>query len=117
IFTSKTAEVVAMMQSIRAAQERFRSENTGYLDVSTTLESWYPMPTPDNKKWHWDQSGGNNYDRWRLLAPEVTAPVQAGYAVKAGPAFSAMAVPSTASKPTWPAAADQTEPWYVIQAM
>jgi prepilin-type N-terminal cleavage/methylation domain-containing protein len=116
VFSTKTTEIAAMVQSIRAAQESWRAENHGYLDVSQTLETFYPMPTPDQKKWHWDQSGGNDYANWQLLNPTVTGPVQAGYAVKAGPPFTQMAAPSTKSKPTWPAAADQHEPWYVIQA-
>jgi prepilin-type N-terminal cleavage/methylation domain-containing protein len=116
VFSSKTTEVVAMVQSIRAAEERWRSENHGYLDVSQTLTSWYPMSTPDKTKYHWDQPAGNDYQKWRLLAPTVAGPVQAGYAVRAGPAFTPMLEPTTVKKPTWPAGALQNEPWYVIQA-
>lgn len=117
VFSTKTTEVVAMVQSIRAAQERWRAENNGhYLDVSTTLETFYPMATPGKTKYHWDQPGGNDYAKWRLLAPTAPGPVQAGYAVKAGPPFTQLPQPSTADKPTWPTALDQVEPWYLIQA-
>ncbi len=116
IYSSKTAEVVGMVQSIRAAEERWRAENHGYLDVSTSLSTFYPMSTPGKTKFHWDQPSGNDYAKWRLLAPTVTGPVQAGYSVKAGAPFTAMVEPNTAVKPTWPTAAEQREPWYVIQA-
>lgn len=116
VFSSKTTEVAAMVQSIRVAQERWRAENHGYLDVSQTLTHWYPMNTPNKTKYHWDQPAGNDYPKWRLLAPTVAGPVQAGYAVRAGAPFTPMAVPDTASKPAWPAAAAQNEPWFVIQA-
>jgi type IV pilus assembly protein PilA len=115
IYTSKTTEVLAMVQSVRAAEERWRAENHGYLNVSTSLESWYPMATPGKTKYAWDQPSGNDYARWRLLNPTVTGPVQAGYAVRAGPPFTAIPAPSTAYQPPWPAAADQIEPWYLIQ--
>jgi prepilin-type N-terminal cleavage/methylation domain-containing protein len=116
VFSTKTTEIVAMVQSIRAAEERWRAENHGYLSVSSTLEAFYPMPTPGKQKWHWDQPGGNDYDRWQLLNPTVTGPVQAGYAVVAGAPFTQMAAPSTQSQPPWPSKEEQTEPWYVIQA-
>jgi hypothetical protein len=105
-----------MVQSIRAAQERWRAESHGYLDVSTTLTSFYPMASPGKTKYHWDQPTGNNYAKWRLLAPTAPGPVQAGYAVRAGAPFTAMEAPDVADKPTWPAATAQLEPWYVIQA-
>jgi prepilin-type N-terminal cleavage/methylation domain-containing protein len=117
VFSTKTTEVLAMVQSIRAAEERWRAENHGYLDVSSSLTSWYPMPNPDKTKWHWDQPGGADYAKWRMLNPTVTGPVQAGYAVKAGKPFTPMAAPNTLSQPPWPSAANQSEPWFVIQAM
>ena len=116
VFSSKTTEVVAMVQSIRAAQERWRAENHSYFDVSPTTESWYPMANPGKTKYHWDQAGHTDYARWRLLAPTAPGPVQAGYAVKAGPPLTQIPAPSTASKPNFPTAANQTEPWYLIQA-
>jgi prepilin-type N-terminal cleavage/methylation domain-containing protein len=115
IYSSKTTEVLAMVQSIRAAQERWRSENHGYLNVSTTLESYYPMATPGKTKYAWERPEGNDYGRWRLLAPTAPGPVQAGYTTQAGPPFSAMPAPNTAYQPAWPAAETLAEPWYVIQ--
>ncbi len=117
VFSSRSVEATSMMQSIRAAQERWRAENQVYLDVSTTLSSWYPMANPGKTEYHWDQPGANDYAKWRLLAPTTAGPVRFGYAVKAGRPFTAMAVPNTLQKPTWPPAAQQREPWFVIQSM
>lgn len=117
VFSSKTTEVVAVVQSIRAAQESWRAENHGYLDVSPTLGTWYPMAAPGRTKWHWDQPAHADHPKWQMLSPTVSGPVQAGYAVKAGAPFTPMPAPDTASKPIWPAAASLNEPWYVIQAM
>lgn len=116
IFSSRSVEALAMVQSIRAAQERWRAEHQGYLDVSTTMDSTYPMAVPGTSLYHWEQATGNDYDRWRLLAPTISGPVQFGYTVKAGAPFTAMTLPTSAGKPTFPPAAQVTEPWYVIQA-
>ncbi len=116
VFSSRSVEVMAMISSIRTAEERYRAENGAYLDVSPTLDSYYPMAVPGQKMYAWQQPGHPEYAKWRLLAPTTSGPVQFGYAVKAGPPFTPMVPPTTAAKPTWPAATEQDEPWYVIQA-
>jgi prepilin-type N-terminal cleavage/methylation domain-containing protein len=115
VFASRSTEAFAMIQSIRAAEERWRSENQSYLDVSTTIASFYPMSTPGRNRYAWEQSGGSDFARWRLLNPTVSGPVQFGYAVKAGPPGSTdLPALSIATPPVWPV---PTEPWYVIQAV
>lgn len=118
IFGSRTVEAMAMIQSIRSAQERWRAEHFGYLDVSTTMNSTYPMAVPGKSLYAWDQPAGADYKRWRLLAPTNTAPVQFGYTVKAGAPFTAIIAPTNAgAKPVFPPAAQVSEPWYIIQAV
>lgn len=117
VFSTRTVEAMSMIQSIRAAQERWRAENQMYLDVSTTMTSWYPTATPGKTQFHWDQPSGNDYAKWRLLAPTTATPVQFGYVTKAGRPFTAMPAPVSQQKPTWPPATQQREPWFVIQAM
>ncbi len=116
IFSSRSGEALAMVQSIRAAQERWRAEHHGYLDVSTTMDSTYPMAAPGKTLYHWDQPAGADYQRWRLLAPTVSGPVQFGYTVRAGAPFTNVVAPSSAGQPVFPAPAQVLEPWYVIQA-
>lgn len=117
VFHTRSVEAFGMVQSIRVAQERWRAETGGYLDVSTTMTSWYPTATPSRKLWHWDQATGLDYDRWMRLNPTVSGPVQFAYVTKAGPPFTAMPALSTVEQPPWPAADTITQPWYVIQAM
>lgn len=113
VFSSKATEATAMVQSIRAAQERWRAESQGYLDVSSTTDSWYPNAKPDKRKFAWEQKTGNDYAKWRLLNPTVTGPVQFGYTVKAGLAGQPMPAALTSEKASWPT---PTDPWYVIHA-
>lgn len=116
VFSSRSVEALAMIQSIRVAQEGWRAEHMTYLDVSTTMDSTYPMATPGKTLHHWNQSSGADFARWQLLNPSAPNPVQFGYTTKAGPPFTAMVNPSSGAQPGWPAAAQVTEPWYVIQA-
>ncbi|HLV20572.1 MAG TPA: prepilin-type N-terminal cleavage/methylation domain-containing protein [Polyangiaceae bacterium] len=116
VFASRSSEALAMIQSIRAAEERWRAENQTYLDVSRgQIDALYPMASPGKTRYHWVQSGGNDFDRWQLLNPTVSGPVQFGYAVVAGPP-GADNLPNLglADNPTW---ATPTEPWYVIKAV
>ncbi len=117
VFHSRSVEAIGMVQSIRVAQERWRSENGGYLNVSSSMTAWYPMANPGRTLYDWNQPSGNNADRWRLLNPTVSGAVQFGYVTQAGPPFTALPVPSTADKPPWPTADQMIEPWYIIQAM
>ncbi len=113
VSSSKSVEALSMIQSIRAAEERWRSENQTYLDVSTSMTSWYPMKTPGKMLYGWDQSSGNDYQKWRLLGPTVAGPVQFGYVVKAGPPFTTPPKLDITDPPVWP---QMQQPWYVIMA-
>jgi prepilin-type N-terminal cleavage/methylation domain-containing protein len=115
VYHSRSVEAVGMIQSIRVAQERWRSENGNYLDVSSAMTTTYPMAAPGRTLYDWDQIGGDQYARWQLLNPTVSGPVMFGYVTKAGPPFTAMAVPTCVQKPVWPAVNDTLEPWYVIE--
>ena len=113
MFASKSVEASAMIQSIRAAEERYRAENQTYLDVSTEMNSWYPMDTPGRDKWAWINDKGNDHDKWRLLNATAPGPVQFGYAVKADVAGTTPPPLETKSQPAWK---PSNEPWYLIQA-
>ncbi|MGE0325679.1 MAG: type IV pilin protein [Polyangiaceae bacterium] len=116
LITSKSIEAMHVMEGIRGGEERFRSENMVYLDVSTS-GTLYPTTAPNRTKYNWVQTGHTDYTRWRLLNPTVSTSVQHGYMVRAGRALTA---PTAAMTPgvtvTWPTAANVNDAWYVIYA-
>jgi type II secretory pathway pseudopilin PulG len=121
VSSARGAEALNMVQSIRAAQERWRSEHMMYLDVSGD-ESWYPKdPTvADNRGMEhpfFYPPGGDHDDneKWILLRPTVSGPVRFGYLVNAGAAGVAMTDPAEGPAVTWPAV--PADNWYVIQAI
>lgn len=113
------AEGTAMVQSIRAAQERWRSEHMLYLDVSSA-GAWYPAdPRTDHQRlspFYFDAPGAHvDQNRWLALRPTAPGPVRFGYLVNAGPGGTAMTAPSApGTAVTWPT---NNNDWYVIQAI
>lgn len=124
VFGSRSTEAFAMVQSIRAAEERWRAENLRYLDVSTP-GTWYPAKPTDRTKRAFfrsgtcEASGTPSEDcRWKLLNPTVPGPVQFGYKVNAGGPQTAMTpLDPDAKPPDWNGWAANGEHWYVIQAI
>lgn len=115
VSSGHSIEAFNMVQSIGAAQERYRAESLRYLDVSTSLTSYYPRATPDRDTVLWDNSAHADYARWRKL--NVTNPgyVRAVYATVAGNAGTdPSSVPIDVL--TLPAFGEQNEPWYLIHA-
>ncbi|HZU83560.1 MAG TPA: prepilin-type N-terminal cleavage/methylation domain-containing protein [Polyangiaceae bacterium] len=116
--TAYLAEAQDMVTHIRAAEEAFRAENGGYLNISNGLGPGhdYPRLTPDKNKTQW---GGacvacNAGVSWSSLNIEVSAPVVFGYSLVA----SNSAAPSI-SKTVNGTALDlsaMTPPWYFIEA-
>ncbi len=118
VFGSRSVEAMSMMQSIRASQERWRSETGGYLDVSSTMSAWYPVDMPGRTlRNFYDGTAHADFPKWRLLNPTVSGSVQFVYVTKAGPPLTQIPDPVTQDKPPFPAAAQQNEPWYIIEAM
>src|SRR5262249_42342275 len=124
IFGSKTSEALAMIQSIRAAQERWRAENLTYLNVTRT-GNWYPaMPTARTKRAFFNSGAcgvpmpDTDDCRWKLLNPTGLGSTEFGFMVTAGAAGTAMTAPDPKATPTewtnWPANGDN---WFVIQAI
>lgn len=112
ISSARSTEAAWMINGIRSAQESYRAETLMYLNVSGSLDSYYPMTTPSAKKYAW--GGGNDAiaDRWRILNVTTDGPVMFGYAtIAGGPGeVTASGLAITADIP------DATEPWYIIQA-
>ncbi len=124
-----------MIQSIRAAEERWKADNLMYLNVTRT-SSWYPvLPGTDPAT-----SGHNSsvltkhafYNtgvcgiplpdtddcRWKLLNPTIPGPTEFSFMVTAGPPSQVMTEPDSLARPTgWSGWPTNTEHWYVIQAI
>ena len=112
---SKVTEAQAMVQSIRAAEERYRAENRQYLNVSGTLSNYYPhSPTGERRAFYLAATDTSPLNRmWWALSPTTSGPVQFGYAVVAGPSGTNLPAPNVSNAPSWPT---PTDSWYVIQA-
>jgi len=116
------AEALNMVQSIRGAEERWRSEHMMYFDVSTD-EAWFPRdprtaPAGSRQAFYYDAADETHGDNgnWLQLRPTAPGSVRFGYLVNAGTAGSTM----TPAAPPGPAATWPTPPtdnWYVIQAI
>jgi prepilin-type N-terminal cleavage/methylation domain-containing protein len=125
IFGSKTTDALAMMQSIRAAEERWRSENLTYLNVTRT-SAWYPAaPTPKTKRSFYNSATcgvpipDTDDCRWKLLNPTKTgSSTEFGFMLTAGPPGAAMTDPDPKARPSgwtqWQANGDH---WFVLQAV
>jgi type IV pilus assembly protein PilA len=121
---AQASEAKAMIQGIRAGEESYKSEMLVYLNVSGTLNNYYPnnpTVTQDDKKWSWVQSGDPRYtdkDKgWQLLNVAADGPVRFGYAVVAGVGPAAPPAPvGFTSPPVWPPI-NPGIPWYVVQAV
>ncbi|MDP9150619.1 MAG: prepilin-type N-terminal cleavage/methylation domain-containing protein [Myxococcota bacterium] len=89
--SSHVSEATNMVQSIRLAQESYRSETQQYADISVSLTSYYPSSTPTGKVltgWGAACPGSVCKQDWSALPLHVDGPVLFGYVTKAGPANS-----------------------------
>ncbi|HEX2878959.1 MAG TPA: prepilin-type N-terminal cleavage/methylation domain-containing protein [Polyangiaceae bacterium] len=125
---ARTYETLAMVQSIRVAQERWRSENLTYLNVSSNeidrfdTGVWFPrnpVGPQGGKRVSFLQSAnahGIQGVKWIMLNPTSNPLVYGGYRTNAGMADQAMKAPEYTPRGgfTWPTA---SEPWYTIEAV
>jgi len=121
VTSSKTSEATEMISVIKAAEENYKDEAFAYLDVTGSLDTYYPSnPSAGRVKVQW---GGVAADptilqKWQMLGVHAALPVLFQYSCVAGPANGAPPVPGgTAGDITvgnWPAAV--ASPWYVVKA-
>jgi prepilin-type N-terminal cleavage/methylation domain-containing protein len=122
VSSSKSIEGLTMVQSIRAAEERYRSEHGLYLDVSTEGGFYPDDPATTNagssKRNFLFAVGDDTHpdnSRWVELLPTTPGPVRFGYLVNAGLPGGTMTSPAyDVPGLDWPAV---NEPWFVIQAV
>jgi type IV pilus assembly protein PilA len=125
--TSYMAEAQDMLGTIRAAEEAFKAESGGYLNVSGTLDLGftYPAPTPGAFKSSWGaactQCAGPTGATWQALAVEPKGPVAFGYAVVAdntGTAPGGSVTPATSrTQGSFDLSNLAGSPWYVVEAV
>jgi prepilin-type N-terminal cleavage/methylation domain-containing protein len=121
IALSKNTQALAVCRSIGVAQERYRTLNGVYLDVSQgNLNNLYPVADPGLNHYHfWGRPAQATYANWVDLAPEVPVYVRYSYAVVAGLPNGAAAVAwpalGVSQAPVWPVTVN--DPWYVIRAV
>ena len=111
--SARSNEAVHMVGAIRAAEESYRSETLSYLDVSTSLDNYYPTTTPKDQKVQWGGGTSEVARKWRVLNVTTDGAVYFGYSVIAGPP-GPVVVKGTPGIPITTTTA--VEPWYIIQA-
>ena len=116
IATSKTSEAITMMANIKTAQEAYKQETFGYLDVSTDFSdgSYYPAnPTPGRAKMNFAGTG-NGSANWALLGVQTDGPVTFVYASKAGANGAPYPLGSDITLTNWPTTVNA--PWFEVKA-
>lgn len=111
---SRTGEALAMVQAIRAAEERYKAENLRYLNVSSK-DDWFPSKPTNKTRRSFYPAAHADLAKWKTLNPAVIGPSEFGYLVNAGPPSGAMTPPAEAVAGfAWP---NNSEHWFVIQAI
>ena len=116
--SSKSAEAIQMIGSIKAAQESYRSETFNYLDVSgahalSGLSTFYPTSSPSPQGVQWGVTSTAQGAAWQTLGITASAPVRFTYGCAAGTTENVAAPGMTVAN--WPATL--TQPWYVVRAV
>lgn len=118
--SAKSSEAAYVVNGIRAAQEAYRAETLAYLDVSSSLQNYYPTDDPTNKKVQWGAGTDAIAQRWRILNVTTDGPVYYGYSVIAGPPGT---IDPVGIENVWTGGGQVTvnfptaiEPWYVVAA-
>lgn len=119
IVSSKTSEATGMIATIKAAQEQYKEETFQYLDVSTTLDTYYPTSPPLHpaRKVQWGGGADALLKQWQILGVNAPNPVLFVYSCVAGASGSQPpATGSDISIGNWPTAPINA-PWYVVKAV
>jgi prepilin-type N-terminal cleavage/methylation domain-containing protein len=118
---ARATEALNMVQSIRAAEERWRAEHMMYLNVSESA-AWFPRDprgtTPNSQQAFFYPPGSGAHadnDNWLLLRPTAPGAVKFGYMVNAGTPSTSMTAPAAGPGVTWPD--PPADNWYMIQAI
>lgn len=117
VFGTRSVEALSTVQAIRAAQETWKADTMRYLDVSSTLKTYYPRSTPGPDKVSWNPTSHTNLANWRLLDVRGVDRAQGVYATVAGLAGGNPSGEDFEAFDHLPADfGTPVEPWYLIQA-
>lgn len=125
VASAGTSEAMAMIQHIRHGETQHQKDAYQYLGCSGcgaagcaqgggSLTAYYPMATPNDKKYAWVQPGHGDYECWRLLNVPTDGAVRFGYAVVAGGPGDTVVQPSGFKSLT--PLQQPAEQWFVVQA-
>jgi prepilin-type N-terminal cleavage/methylation domain-containing protein len=119
VASSKTGEAFEMIGSIKAAEETYKDETFGYLNVSpdlTSSTSFYPSNSlPGQQKMNFAGGPTSLQTAWQQLGVNSAGPVLFVYACTAGAAGTApSSLGSDITVGNWPATVNS--PWYVVKA-
>jgi type IV pilus assembly protein PilA len=113
---AQSGEAKTVIQMIRGGQETYKAEMLQYLNVSTTIGTYYPNGSPNDTRYSWFNANGDMYPNWMLLNVNPDGPVRFGYACVAG-LGGAVTPPSEFNpQPGMPPALAAGVSWYSIQA-
>ncbi|MEO6601632.1 MAG: type II secretion system protein [Polyangiaceae bacterium] len=116
IAASKGAEAIDMIANIKTAQEAYKQETFGYLDVSTgDLTAYYPAnPAPGRSKMNFAGGTGTLTSNWQLLGVQTDGPVTFVYACTAASSGAPTPLGSDITVTNWPTTSNS--PWFVVKA-
>jgi len=115
IVGSRGAEATSFLEGLRAAENRYMSENHTYLNVSTSNggTAWYPVLNPTTQRARWVNTGHADWANWQQLGLPLDKTVMFSYLVNAG--APGVAIPALQMKNGPVFDVPQLE-WYVAQA-
>ena len=126
IFSTKTAEAIHMIGSIKSAEESYRSETFKYAGVTNvnaiqpgSVGNFYPHGAlPGPYKADWNNSGHGDYATvWGPLGVQSDSPVIFEYVIVAGDATGTLPVPTDFPTLSWgDRGSAPGGPWYVVAA-
>ncbi len=116
IFAAKGAEAIDMIANIKTAQEAYKQETFGYLNVSPAdWSAYFPAnPKPGQYKMNFDGSGTSLADNWKLLGVQTAGPVTFVYATTAGANSAPAPLGTDITVTNWPT--NINAPWFVVKA-
>jgi type II secretory pathway pseudopilin PulG len=116
IRASKTAEAVAMIDNIRAAEESYRDETFKYLGIGD-FDNWHPVDSPAGLSvYDWSRDNGTISDVFNTLGVRPSGPVRYVYTVVAGDVGSTIPELPTAATKSQFKFPTVTGPFYIVAA-
>jgi type IV pilus assembly protein PilA len=114
ILSTSLNEAQGMLMNFRSAEEAYRAENGGYVNVSSSLSTLYPATIPSRAfKTDWGAPTGG----WASLNIKPDGPVHFGYSIVADN-LGVAAPPSISDEGVGVSlAAMKGQPWFVAEAL